>query len=210
MNGRTTDFTRAVAGPGRAGPTRITRRSFRRLARWLWLPALAWCATAGAQDFPSGFSTGPVIEGFGPVADMPETAFNLVPGTRYRLLFDAATGDKDKHEINRRLESVARFLNMHARAGIDPKDLEIEVVTHGATTWDVLSDAAYRKRFGRDNPNTALLEALGNAGVKIRECGQSMAYYGLAAEDLAPQVGMAVSAMTVVVRRQAEGWVLLP
>lgn len=181
-----------------------------RRARLLWASALLCCAAAGAQDLPAGFSTGPVIEDFGPVAAMPGSAFNLVPGTRYKLLFDAATGGKDKHEVNRRLESVARFLNMHARAGIDPKDLEIEVVTHGATTWDVLSDAAYRKIFGRDNPNTALLEALGRAGVKIRECGQSMAYYGLKEEDLAPQVSMAVSAMTVVVRRQSEGWVLLP
>ena len=181
-----------------------------RRARLLWTLILLCCATAGAQDMPPGFSTGPLIEDFGPVADMPESSFNLVPGARYKLLFDAASGDKEKHEINRRLESVARFLNMHARAGIDPKDLQIEVVTHGATTWDVLSDAAYRKHFGRDNPNTALLEALGRAGVKIRECGQSMAYYGLTEEDLAPQVDMAVSAMTVVVRRQSEGWVLLP
>jgi len=181
-----------------------------RRARLLWACALLCATAAGAQDFPAGFSTGPVIEDFGPVADMPESAFNLVPGTRYRLLFDAATGDKEKHEINRRLESVARFLNMHARAGIDPKDLEIEVVAHGPTTWDVLSDAAYRKLFGRDNPNTALLRALADAGVKIRECGQSMAYYGLTEADLAPQVDMAVSAMTVVVRRQSEGWVLLP
>lgn len=185
--------------------------SLRRHARQLLLIAAVLCGgAAGAQGFPPAFSTGPVIEQFGPVADMPGSAFNLVPGTRYRLLFEAASGDKEKHEVNRRLESVARFLNMHARAGIDPEDLEIEVVTHGATTWDVLSDAAYRELFGRENPNTALLEALRQAGVKIRECGQSMAYYGLQEEDLAPQVGMAVSAMTVIVRRQAEGWVLLP
>ena len=181
-----------------------------RRARLPWAVALLGCATAGAQDMPPGFSTGPVIEQFGPVAEMPGSAFNLVPGRAYKLLFDVSAGDKDKHEVNRRLESVARFLNMHARAGIDPEDLHIEVVTHGGTTWDVLSDDAYRKRFGRNNPNTALLEALAGAGVMIRECGQSMAYHGVKEEDLAPQVEMAVSAMTVVVRRQAEGWVLLP
>lgn len=195
-------------GPGRAAGPGWAPGAFAAALAWL---GLALCpGLAGAQDFPEGFSTGPVIEGFGPVADMPETAFNLVPGVKYRLLFDSAYGEKDKHELNRRLESVARFLNMHARAGIDPDDLEIEVITHGGTTWDMLSDAAYRKRFGRANPNTGILEALANAGVKIRICGQSLAFQGLEAGDLAPQVGLAVSAMTVIVRRQAEGWVLLP
>lgn len=99
---------------------------------------------------------------------------------------------------------------MHVRAGIDPEDLQLEIVTHGGTTWDVLSDDAYRERFGRDNPNTPLLEALAEAGVVIRQCGQSMAFHGISADQLAPQVSVALSAMSVVARRQAEGWVLLP
>lgn len=169
---------------------------------------LAAAPAAVAEDRP--FSKGPVIEQFGPVAGVPEGAFNLVPGERYRLLFDVSGGSKDEHALNRGLESAARFLNMHARSGIDPADLEIEIVTHGGTTFDVLSDAAYRERFGRDNPNTALLEALAGAGVVIRQCGQSAAFHGVAADELAPQAEMAVSAMTVLVRRQSEGWVLLP
>jgi len=176
-----------------------------------WLCAVVVLAAGGfsAGVSAQAFSPGPVIEDFGPVVDMPET-FNLVPGRQYRVLFDSVAGRKNRHALNRRLESAARFLNMHARAGIDPKDLQIEIVTHGGTTWDVLSDAAYRERFDRDNPNTALLEALDKAGVLIRQCGQSAAANGIGADELAAPVSMAVSAMTVVVRRQAEGWVLLP
>ncbi|MDT8409702.1 MAG: DsrE family protein [Wenzhouxiangellaceae bacterium] len=176
-----------------------------RLAATAFL-ALA-CSLAVAQP---GFSKGPVIEGYGPVADMPGDAFNLVPGQQYKLLFDSASGQRDSHALNRSLESAARFINMHARAGIDPADLEIEIVTHGGTTWDVLSNQAYQKRFDRDNPNAGLLEALAGAGVVIRQCGQSAAANGIEASELAPAVQMAVSAMTVLVRRQAEGWVLLP
>ena len=171
-----------------------------------FLGGACYVSSAAAQEF----STGPVIEKFGPAADMPDTSFNLMPGTQYRLLFDVAGGSKDEHALNRGLQSVARFINMHARAGIDPTDLEIEIVTHGGTTFDVLSDDAYRERFGRENPNTALLQALGKAGVVVRQCGQSAAYHSVSTDDLAPQASMAVSAMTVVVRRQAEGWVLLP
>ncbi|MBS3747330.1 MAG: DsrE family protein [Wenzhouxiangellaceae bacterium] len=102
------------------------------------------------------------------------------------------------------------LVNLHARAGIDPKDVEIEVVTHGGTTFDVLSRDAYRKRFDVDHPNADLLAALQAAGVTVYLCGQSASAHGIAPDELAPGVKMAHSAMTVLVRRQSEGWVLLP
>jgi len=173
---------------------------------WITLAANLLAGSAGAQEF----SAGPAISKFGPAVDVPDATFNLLAGKKYRLLFDVSAGRKDDHALNRHLESAARFINMHARAGIDPKDLEIEIITHGGTTWDVLSDTAYRERFGRDNPNTALLEALAGAGVVIRQCGQSAAFNGVKADELAQPVSMAVSAMTVLVRRQNEGWALLP
>jgi len=171
--------------------------------RWVAAALLAAVTGASAQEF----SKGPVIDAFGPVVEVPAAEFNLVPGTKYKVLLDVSSGSRDKHARNRGLESAARFLNMHARAGIDPDDLRIEIVTHGGTTFDVLSDAAYRERFDRDNPNTALLKALDGAGVVIRQCGQSAAYHGVKADELAPEVRIAVSAMTVMARRQSEGWV---
>ena len=53
-------------------------------------------------------------------------------------------------------------------------------------------------------------EALGKARLGICHFGQSAAASGIAAEDLAASVSMAVSAMTVVVCRHAEAWMLLP
>jgi intracellular sulfur oxidation DsrE/DsrF family protein len=47
---------------------------------------------------------------------------------------------------------------------------------------------------------------LGNAGVGIYLCGQTAAYYDYAPDNLLPQVTMAVSAMTVHVRLQQEGY----
>ena len=171
----------------------------------LMLLVLIAPGTVLGQDF----STGPVIKEFGPVVAVPAADFNLVPGTVYRVLLDVASGSREQHVLNRGLESAARFLNMHARAGIDPADLQVEIVTHGGTTFDVLSDASYRQRFGRDNPNSALLAALTEAGVVIRQCGQSAAFHGVQAEELAPGVSIAVSAMTVMARRRSEGWLLV-
>jgi len=165
---------------------------------------------AWSQTLPESFTTGPAIPDHGAVAPQPEDAFNLVPGETYRVVFDVASGSADEHVLNRRLESVARFVNLHARAGIDPDDLQIEVVTHGGTLFDVLSREAYRERFGVAHPNADLLDALMAAGVTVYLCGQSASARGVAPDELAPGVKIAHSAMTVLVRRQAEGWALLP
>ncbi len=176
----------------------------------LTIAVTLYAGLAFAQGLPESFSTGPAIPDHGPVAAQPADAFNLVPGETYRVLFDVAFGSKDQHAPNRRLESVARFINLHARADIDPADLEIEVVAHGGTTFDVLSREAYRQRFEVKHPNADLLEALQVAGVTVYLCGQSASAHGVDADELAPGVVMAQSAMTVLVRRQAEGWALLP
>ena len=181
-----------------------------RRASKVLLAGFLFAGPIGAQNLPDDFSTGPAIPNHGPVAPQPSDAFNLVPGEAYRVLFDVASGSKDRHALNRRLESVARFVNLHARADIDPADLQIEVVTHGGTTFDMLSRDAYRERFDVEHPNADLLEALQAAGVTVYLCGQSASAHGLAADELAPGVELAHSAMTVLVRRQSEGWVLLP
>ncbi len=177
---------------------------------WAVLALILLAGPIGAQTLPKAFSTGPAIPDHGPVAPQPSDAFNLVPGETYRVLFDVASGSKDDHAPNRRLESVARFVNLHARAGIDPKDLQIEVVTHGGTTFDMFSREAYRKRFDVEHPNADLLHALQAAGVTVYLCGQSASAHGIAPDELAQGVQLAHSAMTVLVRRQSEGWVLLP
>ena len=56
---------------------------------------------------------------------------------------------------------------------------------------------------------TALLAALDEAGVEIYLCGQTAVHRGLPPDELAPQVQLALSAMTVLVTLQAEGYALI-
>jgi intracellular sulfur oxidation DsrE/DsrF family protein len=121
----------------------------------------------------------------------------------------SATGDSSE-DLNRRLESAARFLNMHARNGIDASNIELAIIVHGAAGKDLLKDEAYMVRFDGPNPNTALLNALGEAGVEIYLCGQTAAYRGFSADELNPAVTMALSAMSAHVRLQSEGYTLIP
>ena len=154
--------------------------------------------------------TGPVIKEFGPVFEVPEGAWNLQKDALYKVSMDvSATGDFYS-DLNRRLESAARFLNMQARNGTDPKNIEFAIVVHGSAGKDLLKDAAYQARYEEANPNTAMLSALAGAGVKIYLCGQTATYRGFAIDELHPAVTMALSAMTAHVRLQSEGYTLIP
>jgi len=157
----------------------------------------------------AGITTGPVIEGFGPVVNV-EPQFNLLPETHYRVVFDVSETPEDPAALNRSIESAARFLNMHARSGIDPANIEVAIVLHGGAGKDVLANEAYRSRFGVDNPNSGLLLALKSAGVQVWLCGQTAGYRGFGADELHPSAGLALSAMTVLTRLQNEGWALIP
>ena len=154
--------------------------------------------------------TGPLIEAYGPVYDVPSGAWNLEQGTHYKVSMDVSSTGASNGKLNRHMESAARFLNLHARNGIDPGNIEFAIVVHGSAGKDLLKDAAYEARFGESNPNTAMLAALHSAGVTIYLCGQTAAHRGFAAEELNPVVSLALSAMTAHVRLQSEGFTLIP
>ena len=163
-----------------------------------------------AASYAAGPTTGPIIKDFGPVFPVPEGSYNLAADTHYKVSMDvAATGDFPE-DTNRHLVSAARFLNMHARNGIDPKNIDFALIVHGPASKDMLGNEGYKKRYEEENPNTALLNQLGQAGVKIYLCGQSATYMKIAAEELNPAVTMALSAMSAHVRLQSEGYTLIP
>jgi len=154
-------------------------------------------------------STGPVIEHYGPVYDVTSN-YGLEANVAYRAVMDVSTSPEQTGELNLAIESAARLLNMSAREGVPTANLKLALVLHGAAGKDALSNDAYRSRFGGNNPNDGLLNALALAGVEIYLCGQTAGFRGYPADQLHASVTMATSAMTVLTRLQAEGWSLLP
>jgi len=150
--------------------------------------------------------TGPVIDNYGPVFAVPQGSYNLLPDQQYKVVMDVGKGPEDPVTLNRSIESAARFLNMQARNGTAPENLKMAIVLHGSGARAALNEQAHAKHFSVPNGSKGLVEALGKAGVDIYICGQTAAYYGYAPDDLLPQVTMAVSAMTVHVRLQQEGY----
>ena len=167
--------------------------------------SFAWCGCA-ADEPP----TGPVIAGYGPVYYVPDAPLDLAPDRRLQAVFDIAAAPEATGERNYRLETVARYLNMHARAGVEPARLQTAIVLHGRATRLALGDEAFLERYGEANPDADLRRRLQQAGVRFIVCGQSAAASGFGPHELAQGVALSLSALTALVTLQHEGFALIP
>lgn len=155
-------------------------------------------------------SMGPVVADYGPTYPIDEQDAALPDGFTYKAVFDLAEYPGDEYMVNRNLESVARYLNMHARNGVATGAMDLAVVVHGPSVKNLLNDEAYRARHRIENPNLALLLQLQEAGVTVYVCGQSMAFGEIARNELADGVQVALSAMTMFTILQSQGYSLIP
>jgi len=174
--------------------------SFRALAFGI---ALLIAPAAHATDMP-GFTRGPVIADYGPVADVPD-AQPIPADTHFKVIFDVSEAAANG-QVNGGIESAARFLNMHARAGIPVENINIAIVVRGSAARDL----TLHPRPGRDNPNAPLIAALIANHVDIYVCGQAAAHAGIHTSDLLPGVHVALSALTEFALLQQQGYTLIP
>jgi intracellular sulfur oxidation DsrE/DsrF family protein len=154
-------------------------------------------------------SAGPMIHSAGAVfavsPDLP------TPVDRdYRLAFEISTPSASPDALNPSINTVARFLNMHAQAGVPQDRLHGAIVAHGGGAFEMMDDPAYRAKFGVDNPNGALIRELIAAGQPVLLCGQSAASRGITPDQLIPGVKVALSAMTAFLLLQDEGYRVNP
>lgn len=189
------------------------------LARHIALSTVALALAAGLTQVHAqapapgasrpGFHAGTVIPEFGPVATV-EGHEPLPPSATFSVAFDVAEAAKPG-TINRALESAARFINMHAEAGVPRDAVRIAVVVHGPASFDLTNAAVYGKKHdGAANANLAAIAALIDNGAEIHLCGQSAAAQGIARTDLAPGVKLSLSAMTAHALLQQRGFTLNP
>ncbi len=116
----------------------------------------------------------------------------------------------ESHEsVNASIETAARFLNMHAQSGIPAKNLKVALVVHNKASKDVISNEAYQKKYGTNNPNQELIKALIDVGGQIIFCGQSSVSRGFPREDLIEGVQLSLSAMTALIQLQDENYKLI-
>ena len=163
-------------------------------------------APIAAQDTPKA---GPIIESAGAVFSV-EPSFPTPEGMDFRLAFEMAAAAPEPDQMNVMFNNVARYLNMHAQAGVPRDRLDAAIVVHGPAAWELLNDDAYRARHGVANPNTAVMRELMEAGVEIVLCGQTAASRGVDTDLLTDGVDVGLSAMTAFLVLQEQGFRVNP
>lgn len=173
-------------------------------SRLMAVMAILFAILSSLQAEATGFKTGPLINKYGPII-VVEGAAPLPANTGFSVAFDV-TARGTEGAINRKFESAARFLNMHAAVGVKAENMRLAVVVHGPAVLDLtVSD-----RYEAANPNAEMIEVLQGHEVRFIVCGQSAAFQNVSKDELLPGVEMAVSAMTAHALLQQSGYTLNP
>ena len=168
------------------------------------------CAISGAGSKAAEPEwTYPAIQGFGKVVSLPSSGIQPGKDTDYKALFNVA-GPADADKVNPNLDRVARAVNIFASAGIPLSRLHFIAVLHGPSTAAVLDNAHYHEKFGVDNPNIKLIDALESSGVRVVVCGQALAHNKFPQEWVNPKVEITLSAISDIIILEAQGYVLVP
>ena len=172
------------------------------------------CSLAVAVAIPmqlqaklADFVDGPVIKGFGKHDQIENPGVS--PETQLKVAFDVGKA-AEGGQINRRFDSLARFINMHAASGVKPENIELALVVHGKASFDILDHETYQKLYEMDNPNKALIQALLKNNVRVILCGQTASAYEISQSQLIQGSELALSAMTAHALLQQQGFTINP
>lgn len=155
-------------------------------------------------------TTGPYIMLGGASFKVDDRDVPLQKDFQYKVVFEAADYPGELSDVNRELDLVARFINMHGKNGVPLDNMDIAVVFHMKGLLSAMNDEAYEKMNGIKNPSLPLLRELAAAGVKFYACGQSLGFRGVDKSVLAEPVKEGLSAMTMIVTLQQQGYAFLP
>jgi intracellular sulfur oxidation DsrE/DsrF family protein len=155
----------------------------------------------------STFKDGPVIEGFGENAPVP--THTVSADAKFNIAFDV-TNSGEVGKVNRKFNSLARFINMHVAAGVKKENINLVLIVHGSAIFDLLNNQSYQEMNSVGNANEALLKALMENNVRVILCGQSDAARGIEMSDLVEGTEIELSAMTAHAVLQQNGYTLNP
>ena len=153
------------------------------------------------------FKDGTVIKEFGKHATVATSTVNK--STKLKVAFDVGKA-AETGEVNRRFDSLARFINMHVASGVSKENIQLALVVHGKASFDLLDNATYQKAHSLDNANKPLIQALLANNVRVILCGQTGAAYDISLEQLIKGSEVELSAMTAHALLQQQGYTINP
>lgn len=148
---------------------------------------------------------GPIIKDFGKVWGIEAPDYQIQSDVELKVVFDIMDSPEDVSQLNASIETAARFLNMHAQNGVSTENMKVALVIHNRASKDIITNEAYQKRYGVDNPNAGMVSQLMDARVEFIFCGQSSLSRGFPKEETLQGVQLSLSAMTALIQLQNEG-----
>jgi len=152
--------------------------------------------------------TYPVLD-FAPwvgVIPIVDPAMPYDPAITYKIAIDIYGTFKDSTKVYEPFTEIARTYNLHIANGVPAEKIKITAIVHGGLSRAVLSNEAYKEKYGIDNPNILALQELKKVGVEFYLCGQSMSFLKIPHEDITPEVKVAISAKTTFVALDQMGY----
>lgn len=151
----------------------------------------------------------PLIKGFGGVSEIPLATEKPDTKKQYKIIVEVNTENPQPAKVHELIEKIAAIANLHVLGGVQPEKLNIVAVIHGPAAMYIMNDSVYQQKYGSNNPNIPLFHALKEAGIKVLVCGQSIIKRNIDPATLAPDLGIALSAMTTLSTYQQKGYVML-
>ena len=151
----------------------------------------------------------PIIKGYGEVKYFDQAASQLNKQFEYKLIFDIKS-NQVKNVVNKGLWTIARTLNLFELSGIPSKKVKLVASIHGEATFITLNSNAYQDKFGRDNPNSNIIQQLNDNGVKLYVCSQATSSRNINNGYLNINVIPALSGIAVLSNHLLQGFTLIP
>lgn len=152
---------------------------------------------------------GPLVTEYGQIYTVPNPDLKATDLNEFKAVFDLAVAPEDSAQVNPNFERVARFLNLHAEAGIAPEKIKPVMVVHGNAAMGLLKNQYYKQQFGVDNPNLDLLNELHDLGVPVVLCGQTAGARDISKDKRWQHTQLALSAMTALIYYQSKDYALI-
>jgi intracellular sulfur oxidation DsrE/DsrF family protein len=150
------------------------------------------------------------VPGYPVAVDFPGAQELPDPEMDYKIAWGIGQGAEDPTtEINPSLPMIARYVNTLAKWGVPEANRHIIVMFHQRSPdFDiVLSNEAFKAKYGKDNPNIPLISALKEVGVEFRGCGQAVLAREIDRKDVNPDIQIDLWALTSFMNLQMKGFV---
>ena len=175
------------------------------------VPMLAALALVSAAAHSAQQGTDELaVPGYAVAADVPGAHELPDPTLDYKIAWGIGRGAEDPTaEVNPSLPTIARYVNTLAKWGVPQEKRHIIVMFHQRSPdFDiVLSNDAFKAKYGKDNPNVAVITALKKAGVEFHACGQAVVGRKIDPKDVNPDIQIDLWAMTSFMNLQMKGYV---